>query len=167
MRVSIEARRLNKEQFPSNLLLYSNISLCLCPRYCTSMDGINWLAYRPRAHGGVLPCKHFCLPTSAMLHYSAERLLVSYFSRTWRRSSTLHCRAACAPSTRHFKWSDYPRPVIRPCGWSGQGISRRKIATRSGSARLTQRNSAGMPATNACAYALLLKIGIDTATAAL
>lgn len=72
MQVSIEARRLNKEQFPLNLLLYSNISLCLCPRYCTSMEGINWLAYRPRAHSGVLPCKHFCLPTSAMLHYSCR-----------------------------------------------------------------------------------------------
>lgn len=98
---------------------------------------------------------------------SVERLLVSYFSRTWRRSSALHCRAMYAPSTPHFKWSDYPRPVSRLCGWSGQGRSRRKIATRSGSVRLTQTNSAGMPATNACAYALLFKIGIDTATAAL
>lgn len=61
---------------------------------------------------------------------SAERLLVSYFSRTWRRSSTLHCCAVYAPSTPHFKWSDYPRPVSRLCGW--------KIATRAGSVHLTQ-----------------------------
>lgn len=108
MQVSIEARRLNKEQFPLNLLLYSNISLCLCPQYCTSMDGINRPAYRPRAHCGVLPCKHFCLPTSAMLHCFRRAVTRVLFLENLEKEQHPSLPCHVGPSTPHFKWSDYP-----------------------------------------------------------
>lgn len=110
MQASIVARGLNKEQFPLNLLLCSNISLCLYLNSVSHRTVFNLLPYRPRAHTGVLPCKHFWLPTSAMLHCSCRAVTRVLFlenmgkeQRTSQMPCTLHPLYILSGELRHLK----------------------------------------------------------------
>lgn len=138
--------------------------------YCKSIHVFNPLPYRPRAHCAVLPCKHFWLPTSAMLHCSCRAFTRVLFPENMEKEqqTTLRCHVTLHPLyiLSEVASQGALRKKKSVCSLKGRGRLRRQIKMRLGKCTFQAEEFPLKACHGRLCACVIFKIGNDMVTAA-